>query len=93
MPIYIRLSREQRYTIEVMNRNGSSQNEIAETIGKHPATMCRELRRGGLSSAYCYLSAQREAEQLQQGGKRVDAALLSFAADRLREEQWSPEQN
>ncbi len=92
MPTYSRLTREQRYTIEVMNCNGSSQKEIAETIGKHPTTVCRELRRVGLRSVYCHRSAQREAEQLQRGGKRVDAALLSYAADRLREEQWSPEQ-
>lgn len=81
MPTYSRLTREQRYTIEVMNCNGSSQKEIAETIDKHPTTVCRELRRVGLRSVYCHRSAQREAEQLQRGGKRVDPAKLVLGSD------------
>jgi hypothetical protein len=52
MPTYSRLTREQRYTIEAMNRNGSDQKAIAEAIGKHPSTVSRELRRWGEASAY-----------------------------------------
>lgn len=92
MPTYSRLTREQRYTIEVMNRKGSPQKEIAEAIGKHPATVCRELRRLGQGVGYCFVAAQREAEGLRQGGKRSDEALLALAESRLREEQWSPQQ-
>lgn len=39
MPTYSRLTREQRFTVEAMNRNGSEQKEIAEVIGKHPSTV------------------------------------------------------
>jgi len=53
MPTYSRLTREQRYTIEAMNRNGSPQNEIANAIGKHPSTVSRELRRLGVCRDYC----------------------------------------
>lgn len=92
MPTYSRLTREQRYTIEAMNRNGSDQKAIADVIGKHPSTVSRELRRLGGASAYCHATAERHAEGLKGGGKRVDASLLAVAEVKLREEQWSPEQ-
>jgi IS30 family transposase len=92
MPTYSRLTREQRYTIEAMNRNGSPQNEIANAIGKHPSTVSRELRRLGVCRDYCSVEAQRDAESKTNGGKRCDAALLDLAASKLREDQWSPEQ-
>ena len=44
MPIYNRLIREQRYTIEAISRKGSPQIEIAKAIIKHPSTGSRELR-------------------------------------------------
>lgn len=92
MPTYSRLTREQRYTIEAMNRNGSPQKEIADAIGKHPSTVSRELRRLGVCWNYCFVEAQRDAQSKTNGGKRCDAALLDLAASKLREEQWSPEQ-
>lgn len=92
MPTYSRLTREQRYTIEAMNRNGSDQKEIAEAIGKHPSTVSRELRRLGGASSYRFAVADRHAVGLKGGGKRVDAGLLVVAEAKLREEQWSPEQ-
>lgn len=92
MPTYSRLTREQRYTIEAMNRNGSPQIEIAKAISKHPSTVSRELRRFGACRDYCFVDAQRDAESETNGGKRCDPALLALAAIKLREEQWSPEQ-
>ncbi|GAA5483930.1 IS30 family transposase [Haloferula sargassicola] len=92
MPTYSRLTREQRYTIEAMNRNGSEQKEIAEVIGKHPSTVSRELRRLGEATRYCCVAADRHACSLMGGGKPVDTALLAIAETKLREEQWSPEQ-
>lgn len=92
MPTYSRLTREQRYTIEAMNRNGSPQNEIADAIGKHPSTVSRELRWLGVCRDYCSVEAQRDAESKTNGGKRCDAALLDLAASKLREDQWSPQQ-
>lgn len=92
MPIYSRLTREQRYTIEAMSRNGSQQKEIAEAIGKHPSTVSRELRRLGRDRDYCFLDAQRDANGRKHGGKCCDPELLALAASKLREEQWSPEQ-
>lgn len=92
MPTYSRLTREQRYTIEAMYRNGSDQKNIADAIGKHPSTVSRELRRLGGPPDYCHAAAGRHADALKCGGKRVDARLLAVAEVKLREEQWSPEQ-
>lgn len=92
MPTYSRLTREQRYTIEAMNRNGSDQKEIAEAIGKHPSTVSRELRRLGEDAPYCHVAAEHHAKGLMGGGKQADANLLAMAEVKLREEQWSPEQ-
>ena len=92
MPIYSRLPREQRYTIETMSINGYPQIEIAKAISKHPSKVSRELRRFGACRDYCFVEAQRDAESETNGGKRCDPALLGLAAIKLREEQWSPEQ-
>lgn len=92
MPNYSRLTREQRYTIEAMNRNGANQNEIATAIGKHPSTVSRELCRLGRDTAYCFAAAHRHAEERWSGGKCADRALLVLAETQIRDEQWSPQQ-
>ncbi len=63
MPNYSRLTREQRCTIEAMNRNGAKQNEIATAVGKHPSTLSRELGRLDRDTAYCFAAAHRHAEE------------------------------
>lgn len=92
MPTYSRLTREQRYTIGAMHRNGCEQKQIARAIGKHPSTVSRELRRLGDGAGYCCRAAQSHADERLGGGKRTDAALLVLAGAKLRGEQWSPEQ-
>lgn len=42
---YNHLSKEQRYQIEALMRNGTKQKEIAKIIGKDASTICRELKR------------------------------------------------
>ena len=60
---YSRLTREQRYTLEAMKRNGASQKEIASAIGKHPSTVSREFRRAGMTSGtYCFVAAQEHVQ-------------------------------
>lgn len=92
MPAYSRLTREQRYTIETMHRNGSQQKDIAQTIGMHPSSVSRELRRLGEKHRYSCLKAQRHAEERFSAGKRCDTQLLTLAESKLCEEQWSPQQ-
>ena len=39
------LTREQRYTISCLHKQGCAQQEIAETIGKDKSVISRELKR------------------------------------------------
>jgi IS30 family transposase len=50
------LTVKQRYTISVMLQKGYTQKQIAEAIGKHKSTVCREIRRNcdARSGAYRY---------------------------------------
>jgi IS30 family transposase len=42
---YSRITREQRYTIQLLLSTGKSQAGIAEMIGVHKSSVCRELKR------------------------------------------------
>lgn len=91
---YSRLTREQRYTIEVMIDNGSLQKEIAAAIGVSPSTVCRELHRGGMRpGTYRCAAAQRYARnQKPAGHRRIAPETIALVEKALREQQWSPEQ-
>ena len=93
MPAYTRLTRQQRYAIEAMNRNHSSQKEIAAAIGVSASSISRELRRSGMTRVnYCYVAAQNHAESREWKGLRIAPELWERVKTKLREEQWSPEQ-
>jgi len=93
MPKYRRLTQEQRYTIESMISNGHHQKEIAQTIGVNASTVSRELRRDGMKKeSYCYHRAQQHAQSQPWNGYQVDPQLLKEVEQKLRVEQWSPEQ-
>lgn len=92
MPRYSRLTREKRYTIEVMIRNGRSQKEIAATINVSGSTVSRELRRDGMSrDAYQCCRAEHHARSQPWRGYRVPGSLLSQVEEKLSM-QWSPQQ-
>ncbi|MCX8079819.1 MAG: helix-turn-helix domain-containing protein [Bacteroidia bacterium] len=42
---YKQLSREQRYQIHALLKEGYLQKDIAQNLGVHPSTICRELKR------------------------------------------------
>jgi len=93
MTTHSRLTREQRYAIEVMTRNGSEQKAIAEAIEVHPSTVSRELRHGGMNrQSYCFVAAQRHAEPGERKVRRVDPAVIAQVEKKLREGQWIPQQ-
>ena len=62
------LSKEQRYTIDRMVKEGYSQVEIAGVINKNKSVVCREIHRyGEPNGSYCavlahkkYLNRQKE---------------------------------
>ena len=92
MPNYSRLTEAKRYTIEALYRKRTPQIKIAEILNVHPSTISRELRRLGPSRSYSHRQAHRAHQNLKKRGQISDPQLLSLAAQKLREEQWSPEQ-
>ena len=84
----------QRYTIEVMCAKGHSQKRIAETIGVHPSTVSRELRRNGRRRGYVAAHAEQEARWRRHNASsrsRISAQSWELVEQRLRLEH-SPEQ-
>jgi IS30 family transposase len=90
------LTEAQRYTIEIMLENGSTQNEIALAIGKHKSTISRELRRNCDQRSGTYRSSlaqrkcnQRHAEKAK--SIRFDTAVQA-CVEKLLKDEYSPEQ-
>ena len=93
MKHYQRLTREQRYTIERLSREKSSQAAIARTIGVHSSSVGRELKRAGMNrQTYCHLTAQKDADAREWAGRTIPPELLLAVEAKLCSEQWSPEQ-
>jgi IS30 family transposase len=90
------LTVKQRYTISVMLQKGYTQKQIAEAIGKHKSTVCRELRRNcdARSGAYRYELAQRKCEKRHQTKPKKNRFTEQVKAyvDTLLENDFSPEQ-
>lgn len=90
------LTLEQRYTIDVMNRNGYKQKEIAKAIGKDKSVVSRELNRNKdmRSGEYRYDLAQRKYEKRQkEKPKKIRfTPEVQQNVEALLKEDYSPEQ-
>jgi len=90
---YRHLTREQRYQISSLRREGLTLQRIAEHVDCHRSTVSRELRRN-LTKGYQPDRAHRLAQDRRRRAStrpRIDAAAWVEIEARLREE-WSPEQ-
>lgn len=56
------LTLEERDRIAQLWRRGFDQKQIAEDVGRSPATISRELRRNRSGDDYCAGCAQQQAE-------------------------------
>ena len=93
MRTYQQLTREQRYQIYVLKKAGHPQTEIAEVVGLHKSSICRELKRNSGQRGYRPKQAQRLA--LARRGAKTKFRLSSADWDRidaLIRKDWSPEQ-
>jgi IS30 family transposase len=96
---YTHLSREQRYQIEALLKNGSKQHEIAKFLGKSPSTICRELKRnipkrGRGALEYKALNAQRRTtirHQTKVKKIKYTPEMKSLTRERMCELKFSPE--
>jgi IS30 family transposase len=89
------LSVAEREEIAVGVAAGEPLRVIAARLGRHPATVGREIRRNGVRGRYRALAAQAQAEFRARRPKTARLAgnvrLREWVAGRL-EERWSPEQ-
>jgi len=93
---YRQLTLKERYHISQCLGIGMSQKEIAESIGVHPSTISRELRRNRSSSGegYEYDTAEllsRERHRKKPKHRVIDSPKERYIRAGLNK-QWSPEQ-
>jgi IS30 family transposase len=94
MSFYSHLSSEEREQIAILRAAGHGVHAIAKALGRHPATISRELKRnrlpsGGYSPRFAdgaYIERRQRSAVLEEDEKR-----RQFVVDRLSE-GWSPEQ-
>ncbi len=89
---YTQLTQEQRYQISALLKTAISQTRVAEVIGVHRSTVCRELKRNRGKRGYRPQQAQRKAESRQRKAKaRIQRDVWVLVEQKLRLD-WSPEQ-
>ena len=94
MAIYTQLTSEQRYQIYALLKAEHTLTFIAEIIGKHKSTICREIARNSGGRGYRPIQAQRLCDQRKQGkyAGRFTASDWHLVEYLLCEHHWSPEQ-
>ena len=88
------LTREERYTIEQMRKEGYPQARIAECLGRDPGTISREINRNSGQRGYRHQQAQRKAQDRRFASRRrlkftppMQALVESYLRDDLSPEQ------
>jgi len=96
---YTQLSLEQRYQIGALLKAGFSQKKVANQVGVHPSTICRELKRNtgsrGPGNGYYHADwAQKKTQNRHRcKAKRVifSDEMKQIIVEQLKELKWSPE--
>jgi IS30 family transposase len=91
----VHLTREQRYTISVMNKQKCSQKLIAEYIGKDKLVVCRELKRNADDRDKYSFAVAWEPADLRKEGMKITRKLKSPMKNKIvtmLEQDLSPEQ-
>jgi IS30 family transposase len=90
---YTQLTREQRYQIYALKKEGHNRTQIARNVGVHKATVARELVRNLGGRGYRPKQADELAQERrrQRVRPRITAAQWTQVEELLRQE-WSPEQ-
>ncbi len=89
------LTREQRYTISALYKQGFKQIEIAKTIGKHKSIISREIKRNANEcGAYNFKTAQMlvTIRKERYSKKRKLTPRVKNRIVEMLEMKWSPDQ-
>jgi len=95
MAKYRRLRPEDRCQIYALNKQGSSQQAIADHLGVSQSAISRELRRNRGARGYRFKQAQAKADARQvvhSKPRKLTTALQRRIEGKLRTARWSPEQ-
>jgi len=93
---YKQLTLKERYHISTLLKRGWNQKEIAESIGVHPSTICREIQRNRdvTTQEYHYAFAESKASTRQESKAKytvLTSKIKTYIKQKLKED-WSPEQ-
>jgi IS30 family transposase len=91
----VHITREQRYTISAMHKQGCTQKMIAQTINKNKSVVCRELKRNSnLKGKYSFEYAQDMAEVRKERMKKPRKLVPDLKKEIISmiEEDFSPQQ-
>jgi IS30 family transposase len=89
------LTLEERDRIAQLRFKGADQKEIAEALGRSPATISRELRRNRTDDEYLAAQAQREAERRRRQRplvRKMDDPEINETVRAGLTHNWAPEQ-
>ena len=91
---YKHLSLEERHYIELERRKGTSQNEIAKTLGRNQSNISREVRKNKGLRGYRHNQANELAQERHKNKpKKVKLTdEIKCLINGYIEEDWSPEQ-
>jgi IS30 family transposase len=91
---YTHLSIIERSKLEILHQQGKSTRAIAKELGRHHATISRELRRNAAEHPYCAENSQESYVQRRKAsvpGGKWNLELASRIEEKLQA-TWSPEQ-
>jgi transposase, IS30 family len=90
---YTQLTREQRYQIYALMKEGHNQTQIAANLACHKSTISRELRRNrGLKGYYPYQADELAFDRQCEAYRSRIAWETWQLVERLLRQEWSPEQ-
>ena len=90
---YTQLTDNERYHIYMLNRNNFSPSAIAKSMGRHPSTISRELKRNSGLKGYRFKQAHEKA-QARHKAKAKAFKITSFVKQYITDKlliKWSPE--
>ena len=91
---YKHLSDEERYYIEVENKKGTSQSQIAKSLSRSQSSISRELKRNTGQRGYRHKQAGRlcqERHSKKNKATKLNLDIKEKIKERL-DQDWSPEQ-
>jgi IS30 family transposase len=93
---YKQLTLTKRYHISTLIKEGLNQKEIANKIGVHPSTICREFKRFKLSNKKNYhpetLQVEAKIKHIQKPKRFAMTKVIEKYIRKKLKEDWSPEQ-